>query len=70
MATHTSTVLIALHSPAWKPALHSPTPETKEDVAARSAGLTGRDHMNIPAVAAQLPAGSDSGSACARGLEP
>ena len=42
----------------------------KEDVEARTTGLTGRDHINIPAVATKSPADSDSGSACARGLEP
>lgn len=42
----------------------------KEDVEARTAGLTGKAHMNIPAVATESPAGSDSGSVCTQGLEP
>lgn len=70
MVTHTNILLTALHSPPLKPTLYSPMYEMKEDVEARTTGLPSRDHMNIPAVATKSPAVSDSGSACARGLEP
>lgn len=70
MVTHTNIFPIALPSPPLKPALYSPTQEMKDDVEARTTGPTGRDHMNVPAVATKSPAGSESGSACAQGLEP
>lgn len=70
MVTHPNIFPMALHSPPLKPALYSPMQEMKEDVEARTTGLTSRDHMNIPAVTTKSPAGSDSSGACAQGLEP
>lgn len=41
-----------------------------EGIQVKTTGLTLSDRINTPVVATNLPAGSDSGCACAEGLEP